>query len=61
MEMNSLDATMWTIMDIFDDIYFDLNLIFLTITMDEVSLLLEQEPALPPYTFDPFQTIGKYC
>ena len=60
MEMNSLDATMWTIMDIFDDIYFDLNLILLAITMDKISTLLEQEPA-PPYIFNPFQTIGKYC
>ena len=59
--MNSLDTTMWTIMDIFDDIYFDLNLILLAITMDEVLTLLEQEPAPPPYIFNPFQTIGKYC
>ena len=59
--MNSLDTTMWIIMDIFDDIYFDLNLILLAITMDEVLTLLEQERAPPPYIFDPFKTIGKYC
>ena len=59
MEMNSLNATMWTIMNIFDDIYFDLNLILLAITMDDISLLLEQEPEPP--NFDPLQTIGKYC
>ena len=47
--------------DIFDDIYFELNLIRLAITMDEISSLLEQEPAPPPHIFDPFQTIRKYC
>ena len=40
-------------MDILDNIYFDLNLILFTITMDEILSLLEQEPTPPPYTFDP--------
>ena len=58
-EMNSsniLDFTMWTIFNLFDDIYFDLKLILMAIEMDDLAAFLE--PELP--TFDPFRTIGKY-
>ena len=58
--MNSLNTIMWTILETFDEIFYDLNLILLAINLDEVVSLLEQEPAPPPHTFDPFQTIGKY-
>ena len=53
---NVLDFTMWTIFDLFDDIYFDLKLILLAIEMDDLVALLEPEPP----TFNPFRTIGKY-
>lgn len=46
---------MWTILDLFDDVYFELKLILLAIEMDNLSALLESVP--PPCTFDPFQTI----
>ena len=60
MEMNSLNTIMWTILETFDKIFYNLNLILLAINLDEVASLLEQEPAPPSYTFDPFQTIRKY-
>ena len=60
MEMNSLNIIMWTILETFNDIFYDLNLILLAINLDEVTSLLEQEPVPPPYIFDPLQTIGKY-
>ena len=41
---NILDFTMWTIFDLFDDIYFDLKLILLAIEMDDLAALLEPEP-----------------
>ena len=53
---NILNFTMWTIFDLFDDIYFDLKLILMAIEMDNLAALLE--PELP--TFNPFKTIGKY-
>ena len=60
MEMNSLNTIMWTILETFDEIFYNLNLILLAINLDEVASLLEQELTPPPHTFDPFQTIGKY-
>ena len=45
---------MWIILDIFDDIYFDLKLILLAIEMDDIGELLKTPP------FDPLKTIGKY-
>ena len=60
MEMNSLNTIMWTILETFNDIFNNLNLILLVINLDEVASLLEQEPAPLSHTFDPLQTIGKY-
>ena len=51
---HSNNTIMWTILETFDKIFYDLNLILLAINMDEVVSLLEQEPAPPSYTFDPF-------
>ena len=52
-----IDDCVWTIMDIFDDIYFELHLILLAIEMDEISSLLA---SLPPQEFDPFRTFGHF-
>ena len=38
--MTYIDDAMWTIMDIFDEIYMDLYLILLAIEMDDISSLL---------------------
>ena len=46
---------MWTIMDIFDEIYMDLYLILLAIEMDDIPLLLASPP---PQDFNPLQTFG---
>ena len=56
MEMTPIDDCMWTILDIFDEIYWELKFIQLAINMDEVAALLE--PDTP--TFDPLKTFGKY-
>ena len=56
MEMTTIDDCMWTILDIFDEIYWELKFIQLAINMDEVAALLEPEPP----TFDPLKTFGKY-
>ena len=54
--MTCIDDAMWDIMDIFDDIFFDLYLILLAIELDDISLLL----ASPPQEFDPLQTFGRF-
>ena len=56
MEMTIINDCMWTIMDIFDEIFWELKLIQLAINMDEIATLLEPEPP----TFDPLRTVGKY-
>ena len=56
MEMTIIDDHMWTIMDIFDEIFWELKLIQLAIKMDDVAALLEPEPPI----FDPLKTVGKY-
>ena len=52
--MTCIDDAMWIILDIFDDIYFDLNLILLAIEIDKIDKLLKTP------LFDPLQTVGKY-
>ena len=56
MEMNPLDSIMFDILEILEDIYFDLNLILLAIKMDDIAALVEPEPLF----FNPLKTIGKY-
>ena len=58
--MTFIDDLVWTMMDIFDDIYFDLKAILIAIEMDELAGMLEPSPP-PPQEFDPLKTIGKYC
>jgi hypothetical protein len=57
-EMNYLEDNMWTIFDLFDDIYFELKFISMAIRLDELSSLLEQEPEIPisdsPLIFEHF-------
>ena len=53
--MTIIDDCMWDIMDIFDDIYFELYLILLAIEPDEISSLLASPP---PLEFDPLRTFG---
>ena len=55
--MTIIDDRVWTMMDIFDDIYFELHLILLAIELDEISSLLASPP---PQEFDPFRTIGRF-
>ena len=57
MEMNSLNNIMWTILDLFDDIFLELEQIQVAINMDDLEGLLLPPP---PQEFDPFRTIGKY-
>ena len=56
MEMNHLDDNMWIIFELLDDIYFELKLISLAISLDEISSMVEQELELP--NFKPLQTFG---
>lgn len=56
-EMNYLNLYMLDIFDQLDNIYFELKLMLLAISMDDIASLVE--PEIP--TFDPFKTIGKYC
>ena len=56
MEMTCIDDAMWTILDIFNDIYIDLYLILLAIEMDDIPALL----APPPQDFDPLRTFGRF-
>ena len=55
--MTYIDDAMWEIMDIFDDIYFELYLILLAIEVEEISSLLASPP---PQEFDPFRTFGHF-
>ena len=55
--MTYIDDAMWDIMDIFDDIYFELYLILLAIKLDDISLLLASPP---PQEFDPLRTFGRF-
>ena len=55
--MTYIDDAMWEIMDIFDDIYFELYLILLAIELDDISLLLASPP---PLEFDPLRTFGRF-
>ena len=55
--MTCIDNAMWNIMDIFDDIYFELHLILLAIELDEISSLLASPP---PQDFDPLRTFGRF-
>ena len=57
MEMNNLDYIMLEIFDLFNDFYTDVALIVWAIKEDNLGSLVEQENP----TFDPLQTIGKYC
>ena len=50
-EMTCINDAMWDIMDIFDDIYFELYLILLAIELDDIPSLLASPP---PQDFDPF-------
>ena len=56
--MICLDDIVWTMLDLFDDIYLELEQILAAIERDDLTGLLEP---LPPQEFDPFKTIGKYC
>ena len=51
---NVLDFTMWTIFDLFDDIYFDLKLILLAIEMDDLAchILYSHQVQFRLYRFD---------
>ena len=55
--MNPLDEIMWTIFDLFDEIFWELERIQQAINLDDLEGLLLPPP---PREFDPFQTIGKY-
>ena len=55
--MNNLDYIMLEIFDLFDDFYADVALIVWAIKEDSLGSLVEPETP----TFDPLQTIGKYC
>ena len=55
--MNCLDEIMWTIYDLFDDIFLELERIQQAINMDDLEGLLLPPP---PQEFDPLRTIGKY-
>ena len=55
--MTYIDDAMWEIMDIFDDIYFELFSILLAIELDDIPLLLASPP---PQDFDPFRTFGQF-
>ena len=55
--MTYIDDAMWEIMDIFDDIYFELHLILLAIELDDISSLLAFPP---PQEFDPLRTFGRF-
>ena len=54
--MTIIDDCVWTMMDIFDKIFWELKLIQLAINMDELDTLLESDSP----TFDPLKTVGKY-
>ena len=56
-KMTCIDDAMWDIMDIFDDIYFELYLILLAIELDDISSLLASPPS---QDFDPFRTFGRF-
>ena len=56
-EMTCIDDAMWTIMDIFDEIFMDLYLILLAIEMDDIPSLLAPPP---PQEFNPQQTFGRF-
>ena len=55
--MNRLDEIIWTIFDLLDDIFLELERIQMAINMDDLDGLLLPPP---PQEFNPFQTIGKY-
>ena len=57
MEMTCIDNAMWTILDIFDDIFMDLYLILLAIEMDDIPSLLASPPS---QNFDPLKTFGQF-
>ena len=56
-EMNYFADIMWTISDLFDDIFLELEQIQVAINMDDLEGLLLPPP---PQEFDSFCTIGKY-
>ena len=58
MEMICLNDIVWTMLDLFDDIYLELQQILAAIERDDLAGLLELPP---PQEFDPFKTIGRYC
>ena len=53
--MTCINDTMWTILDIFDEIYMDLYLILLAIEMGDIPSLLASPPS---QDFNPLQTFG---
>ena len=55
--MTCIDDAMWNIMDIFDNIFFELYLILLAIELDDISSLLASPP---PQEFDPLRTFGRF-
>ena len=56
--MTCIDDLVWTMLDVFDEIYSDLQAILSAIERDDLAGMLEPPPL---QEFDPFQTIGKYC
>ena len=54
-EMTCINDAMWTIMDIFGEIFLDLYLILLAIEMDDIPSLLASPP---PKEFNPQRTFG---
>ena len=54
--MTIIDDCVWTMMDIFDEIFWELKLIQVAINMDELATLLKPESPI----FDPLKTVGKY-
>ena len=56
-EMTCIDDAMWTILDIFDEIYMDLHLILLAIEMDDIPSLLASPPS---QDFNPLQMFGRF-
>ena len=55
--MTCIDDAMWTILDIFDDIFMDLYLILLAIELDNIPSLLASPPS---QDFDPLRTFGRF-
>ena len=55
--MTYIDDAMWSIMDLFDEIYLELYLILQAIEEDNISSLLASPP---PQDFNPLQMFGRF-